>query len=100
MGNAQAQIDYPRGLDFEQVWAALMENREQQKETDRQMKETDRVVKEIGKRLGDFTNSFGDVVEHLVAPIFWKNSKLLGLILRKPALGIKSEIKRTTSLLK
>jgi hypothetical protein len=66
---------YPKGLDFEQVWAALMENREQQKElresqkeTDRQMKETDRVVKEIGKRLGDFTNSFGDVVQHMIAP--------------------------------
>jgi hypothetical protein len=31
MGDVQTQIDYPRGLDFEQVWAALME-------TDRQMK--------------------------------------------------------------
>ena len=27
------------GLTFEDVWAALMENREQIKETDRQMKE-------------------------------------------------------------
>ena len=94
MGNVQTQIDYPRGLDFEQVWAALMEDRklqrELQKETDRQIKEaqketdrlfrenqreaakrqeeTDRQIKEIGKRLGDFTNSFGDVVEYMIAP--------------------------------
>ena len=37
MENVKVQPEYPRGLDFEQVWAALMENREQQKETDRQM---------------------------------------------------------------
>jgi len=32
--------DYPRGLTFEHVWAALMEDREQQKETDRLLKQT------------------------------------------------------------
>ena len=81
---------------FETVWAGLMENREQlkelaesqkelaesQKETDRQiketdrqmketylqMKQTDRQIKEVGKRLGDFTNSFGEVVEYMIAP--------------------------------
>jgi len=68
MGDMQTQTDYPRGLDFEQVWAALMENREQQKETDRQMKETDRKINEIGKRFGDFTNRFGEVVEYMIAP--------------------------------
>ena len=61
MEAVQTQPIYPKGLDFEQVWAALMENREQQKETAQ-------VIKEIGKRLGDFTNSFGDVVEHMIAP--------------------------------
>ena len=96
MENAQTQIDYPRGLTFEQVWAALMESRQLQKETDRivketslqmketdrkmqetdrivqetslQMKETDRQIKEIGKQFGDFTNRFGEVVEHMIAP--------------------------------
>jgi hypothetical protein len=38
---AKALPAYPRGLDFEQVWAALMENREQIRETDRQLKEND-----------------------------------------------------------
>ena len=57
MGKAKALPDYPRGLTFEDVWAALMENREQlketaryiaeiQKETDRQKKETDRRMEE------------------------------------------------------
>ena len=54
MGDMQTQIDYPRGLDFEQVWAAIMQ--------------TDRQIKEIGKRFGDFTNRFGEVVEYMIAP--------------------------------
>jgi hypothetical protein len=78
----QTQTIYPKDIGFEQVWATLdvitqqqketdrliRETRESQKETSLQMKETDRIVKEIGKRLGDFTNSFGDVVEHMIAP--------------------------------
>jgi len=79
MGEMQTLPDYPRGITFEQVWAALMEDRERQKEaarrqeeTDRQIKEaqkeTDRQIKEIGKRFGDFTNRFGEVVEYMVAP--------------------------------
>jgi hypothetical protein len=70
---------------FESVWAGLQEvkqilkeNAEQQKETDRQMKETDRIVKEIGKRLGDFTNSFGDVVEYMIAPNLQEKFRDLG----------------------
>ena len=85
MGKMQTQIDYPRGITFEQVWAALMENREQMKETDRivkenaiSQKETDRIVKEIGKRLGDFTNSFGDIVENMIAPNLQEKFNELG----------------------
>ncbi|MDR1287898.1 MAG: hypothetical protein LBK08_09850, partial [Treponema sp.] len=48
-------------LTFEKVWAALMENREQMKATDRQMKATDR-------RLGELANRFGDMVEYMVLP--------------------------------
>jgi hypothetical protein len=82
------------GLNFEQVWAALMEtrasiqelrneNREAAKETDRQIKETERLLKESGtefdrrmrqsekdfnRRFGHLDNRFGELVEHLVAP--------------------------------
>jgi len=60
MGKTHSQPVYPKSLDFEQVWTALMENMEQlkkteqivnevaerQKETDRQMKEYTREIKE------------------------------------------------------
>ena len=79
-------------LTFEDVWAGLMENREQMKdtdrriketdrqmkETDRQMKETDRQMKEIFKRIGDLGNRFGELAEHLVAPSIKEKFKALG----------------------
>ncbi|MCL2480696.1 MAG: hypothetical protein FWF38_03185 [Spirochaetaceae bacterium] len=55
-------------LTFEKVWAALMENREQMKETDQKIQETDRIVKEVSKQIGKLGNSFGELAEHLVAP--------------------------------
>ena len=80
-------------IGFDQVWAALMENREQMKETDRQMKETDRRMKEtdrqmketdrqmkdLSKRFGDFTNRFGEVVEYMIAPGLREKFKEFGL---------------------
>ncbi|MCL1928879.1 MAG: hypothetical protein FWG07_08830 [Treponema sp.] len=93
MAEVQTQQDYPRGLNFEQVWAALMENRElqketdrlqkenalRQKETDRQMKETDRQIKEINKRFGDFSNRFGEIAEYMVAPGLQDKFRKMGL---------------------
>ena len=61
METAQTQPVYPNGLDFQQVWAALMENREQMKKTDRQLKKN-------AKQMGDLHNRFGEIAEHLVAP--------------------------------
>ena len=90
MGKTQTLPDYPRGLDFEQVWAALMENRELQKETDRQMKdtdrqlkETDRQIKEMGKRFGEFNNRIGEVVEYMVAPNLQEKFKKLGFVFQR-----------------
>ena len=75
MAEVQTLPDYPRGLDFQQVWAALMENREQQKELRESQKETDRIVKEnarqmkeTDKQLGRLGRRFGEVVEYMVAP--------------------------------
>jgi len=45
---------YNEPLTFDKVWAALMENREQMKETDR--------------RIGELGNRFGELAEHLVLP--------------------------------
>ena len=72
MGDAQTYINYPKGLNFEQVWAALMETRERQEETARQ-------INEIGKRFGDFTNRFGEVVEYMIAPNLQDKFHDLGL---------------------
>jgi len=41
-------------LSFDKVWTALMETREQMKETDR--------------KIGELSNRFGELAEHLVAP--------------------------------
>jgi len=53
--------DYPRGITFEQVWAALMENREQ-------IKKTEKIVRRNSKQMGDLHRRFGELAEHLVAP--------------------------------
>jgi hypothetical protein len=64
------------GLTFEKVWAALMENRELQKATDRQIKET-------GKQIGDLAKRFGESVEYMVAPNLVKQFKELGFVFEK-----------------
>ena len=117
MENVQTQIEYPKGLTFEHVWAALQEtdrlikeNAERQKETDRQMKETaerqketdrqmketdrqmketDRKINEIGKRFGNFTNSFGDVIEYMVAPNLQDKFQDLGLDFQMASKDVK-----------
>ena len=70
--------DNYKNLTFEKVWAALMENREQMKETDRKMKETDRQMKETDRKIGELSNRFGEMAEHLVAPGIEKKFNELG----------------------
>jgi hypothetical protein len=83
---AAVQTAYPKGLDFEQVWASLMENREQQKkdaeESKKRHKEIDLILKESAERqkkieriveknaqiIGKLGLRMGEVVEYLVAP--------------------------------
>jgi hypothetical protein len=98
MTEAESTVpDYPRGITFEQVWAALMEDRKRQEEmkeerererkereqerkeqerlmrekwekTDRQVEKTSRTVDELSKQMGGLHRSFGELAEHLVAP--------------------------------
>jgi len=68
MGDMQIQTNYPKETSVEQVWATLDRVAKRQEEIALSLKDTEQVVKEIGKRLGDFTNSFGDVVEYMIAP--------------------------------
>ena len=97
--------DYPRGVTPEEVWAALREITEQQKETDRLMKENEQRQKETGrqmkeydrqmkesarewnKRMGELGNRFGELAEHLVAPGIEERFNQLGYHFSEVALG-------------
>jgi hypothetical protein len=57
--------------NFETVWAALMENREQLKETDRIVRANARIVGKLGSRMGE-------VVEYMVVPNLIEKFRELG----------------------
>jgi len=65
MGQAQAQIDYPKDIGFEQVWASLDSLTQKHKELAQYMEESKR---EYDKRFGEMNNRFGEVVECMIAP--------------------------------
>jgi hypothetical protein len=71
MGDETLIREPQRGLSFEDVWAAIMELRENSKETALQMKQTDR-------KLGELGNRFGELAEHLVAPSIHEKFNALG----------------------
>ena len=106
------------------IWAILREVAESQKETDRMIKEnaaisaanfqeTDRIIKEnaainaaiqeetakqikeINKRHGDFTNSFGEMVEYMVAPNLQDRFFELGLDFPQVSNDIKIKDKKS-----
>jgi len=88
--------DYPRGLTFKQVWAALMEDRESMKDLDRRMDRTDReiektfrIVRETSRQMGLLNNRFGELAEHLVAPNIVKKFNKLGFKFDKIANNMK-----------
>ena len=78
--------EYLKGVSFDDIKAILRDLAERQKETDRhikeyaeEQKETDRQMKEYAKQqaerqkeldrqIGNLTNTFGEIAEHLVAP--------------------------------
>jgi hypothetical protein len=78
MGAVQTPAE---GLTFEKVWAALMENREQMRETAERFKETERLFKETAerfretdkkfqetdKKISRLGNRIGDLIEHFAA---------------------------------
>jgi hypothetical protein len=97
---AEQAAEWGKTLNFEKVWAALMENREQFKETDRkiaeaaaQSRETDRKLAESAKQLtrlektvervsnnvGGLNRSMGELVETLIAARLWEQFPQYGL---------------------
>ena len=64
------------GLTFEKVWAALMEDREAQREAQRELREsqreTERLLKEMSqatdRKISKLGSRVGELVEHLMTP--------------------------------
>ena len=86
---------------FETVWALLQENavqmnvlRESQNQTDRQIEKMSEKVEQIGDRFGDFTNSFGSVVEYMVAPNLQDRFFDLGLDFQQVSNDVKIRYKK------
>ncbi|MDR3146450.1 MAG: hypothetical protein LBU21_09240 [Treponema sp.] len=73
------QVYEPRqNLSFNEVWAAIMELRESQKETDRMMQETARRMRETDRQIGKLGSRIGDLIEHLTASNLPEHFKALG----------------------
>jgi len=92
--------DYPRGITFEQVWAALNKHEEERikyeedrkkseedfdlqmkksrEEFDRRFEKLERISKRNEKQMGDLHRRFGQLAEHLVAPNIHKRFNELG----------------------
>jgi len=105
MGKAKTLPDYPRGLTFEDVWAALMETRERQERDAREWREAarkweerqekdarkweeereemNRVANETNKQLGNLGNRFGEVVEYMVKPCMVEKFRELGFVFNR-----------------
>jgi len=74
------------GLTFEKVWAMFQESdrrmEEQRKETEKIMRESAEQVnlqmKETDRKIGELSNRFGELAEHLVAPAIHKRFNELG----------------------
>jgi len=65
---ATATFTFPDGETFEQVLESIREIGKRQEETSKQMQETDKRMEETSRKMGLLNNSFGELVEHLVAP--------------------------------
>jgi hypothetical protein len=93
MGDAQTQINYPKNIGFEQVWASLDRLTQKQEEIVRQQEETDRLLKEMikenNKRFGDINNRFGDLVECMISPNILDKFRDFGLEFETAAPNVK-----------
>jgi len=100
MADIQTQPDYPRGITFEQVWAALQETdrflkesqqetARRQEETARQQEETARQIKDINKRFGEYSNRLGEISEYMIAPNLVEKFNELGFDFQKTSKNTK-----------
>ena len=94
---AEQAAEAAKGLTFEKVWAALMEMREYQEETQRQLREsqqqsqqkTDKIIADLSKNIGGLGNSLGRFTEAMFSAELWKKFNDLGFTFTKQAPHMK-----------
>ena len=86
MGDEQTQINYPKNIGFEQVWASLDRLTQQQEKTSFEL---EKLIKDNNKRFGDINNRFGDLVECMISPNILDKFKDLGLEFETAAPNVK-----------
>ena len=69
----------------------MAETRQIVRENARSFKETDRIVREVSQQMGGLNNTFGKVVEHMVAPKLREKFHEAGLIFQRTSTEIKFE---------
>ena len=70
MAEVQTLPNYPKDIDFQQVWAALQETKQILREN----------AVDFNNRLGALTNLFGDLTEAMVAPKICEKFEEFGFI--------------------
>jgi hypothetical protein len=111
METSQYTVDPGDSPTFEKVWKLFQESREQAQEMDRRFREelqemsriaqeedrklrekiaaTDRQMKETDKKVGELTNRFGSVVEHMIVPNLLIKFKALGFTFEVASRNVK-----------
>jgi hypothetical protein len=103
----KAQLAYPQGLDFEQVWTAIQAGNERsdrldrlfeevarrQEETARQIKATELQMKKTDEKISKLGDRFGEMIEYMVKPNLIDKFRELGFVFTKiyPEASIKDE---------
>ncbi|GHU49028.1 hypothetical protein FACS1894200_07090 [Spirochaetia bacterium] len=75
---AEQAAEWGKTLNFEQVWAALMESKEAQLRTDKQIDKMSKEVRELTKNIGGINNSLGKFMEQMFSPHVWSKFESLG----------------------
>ena len=86
----QVNEDSQGNLTFEKVWALFQESdRKFKEQMEESRREADRERKEMYRAIGDLSNRFGELAEHLVAPNILEKFNALGFQFTRFSNGMK-----------
>ena len=83
---AEQAAESAKGLTFEKVWAALMEMRDSQQES---QKRTEKTIADLSKNIGGLGNSLGRFTETMFSTELWKKFNELGFPFTKQGPHVK-----------